>query len=141
MSLKKTFLDAGVLIAAARGKDIEAARAMQVLDDPNREFVSSLFLKLEVLPKAIYEKRGDEARFYETFFEAVTYWAEPDNYLIKDAYQKACKYGLAAMDALHISAAIFARSDEFVTTEKHDKPIHRVKSIKVVSLNPSRRLG
>ena len=76
MSKKKTYLDAGVLIAAVRGRDDVAARAMQVLDDPDREFVSSPFLKLEVLPKAVHGKRQAEVEFYETFFAAVRYWAK-----------------------------------------------------------------
>jgi hypothetical protein len=49
----KTLIDSGVLIAAARGQGSTSLRAVEVLDDPNREFVSSPFLKLEVLPKAI----------------------------------------------------------------------------------------
>jgi hypothetical protein len=47
-----TFIDAGVLIAAARGTGIKALKAFSVLDDPSREFASSLFVQLEVLPKA-----------------------------------------------------------------------------------------
>lgn len=54
MSRKKTFLDAGVLISAARGTDGMALQALEILDDTNRAFVSSIFVKLEVLPKAIY---------------------------------------------------------------------------------------
>ena|GEM_PF-2044772 len=50
----RTFIDAGVLIVAAHGEDGIAERAIEILKDPNREFASSLFLKLEVLPKAIY---------------------------------------------------------------------------------------
>lgn len=66
MNKKKTYIDAGVLIAAVRGRDDVATRAMQVLDDPDREFVSSPFLRLEVLPKAVYGKRQAEVEFYET---------------------------------------------------------------------------
>jgi hypothetical protein len=51
--MKRTFIDTGVLIAAARGQNDFAARAMAILDDPNREFASSIFVKLEVLPKAM----------------------------------------------------------------------------------------
>lgn len=63
----RTFIDAGVLIAAARGTEIGTARALQVLTAPNREFVSSLFLKLEVLPKAIYNQRIEEVEFYNAY--------------------------------------------------------------------------
>jgi hypothetical protein len=52
MNKKKTYLDAGVPIAAVRGRDEVGARAMQVLNDPDREFVSSAFLKLLVTTAA-----------------------------------------------------------------------------------------
>ena len=54
MKLRKTYVDSGVLIAAFRGQGDPTARAMQILDDPTREFVSSIYVKLETLPKAIY---------------------------------------------------------------------------------------
>lgn len=73
MNPKKTFIDAGVLIAAARGRNEVAVQAMKILDDPDREFVASQFLKLEVLPKAVYEKRKDEVNFYEAFFDTITF--------------------------------------------------------------------
>lgn len=37
--------------------------------------MSSQFVKLEVLPKAIYNQQQKEKDFYETFFNAVTDWA------------------------------------------------------------------
>jgi hypothetical protein len=43
-----TFIDAGVLIAAARGSTVQASRAMGILDDPEREFAASAFPRLEV---------------------------------------------------------------------------------------------
>ena len=71
---KLTFLDSGVLIAAARGSDEVARRAMTVLDDPDRTFASSALVRLEVLPKALRHHRESEARFYETFFQSVSAW-------------------------------------------------------------------
>lgn len=58
--MKLTFVDAGVLIAAARGGTVEAARAMEILDDPDREFAASPLLRLEVLPQAVFNKRQAE---------------------------------------------------------------------------------
>jgi predicted nucleic acid-binding protein len=136
VSRRKTFVDAGVLIAAARGKADVATHAMKILDDPDREFVASPFLKLEVLPKAVYEKRQAEVEFYETFFNAVTYWAESVNEIAKNAYIEACKSGLNAMDALHVAAAISAGAEELITTEKPEKSIHRVDSINIFSIRP-----
>ena len=57
-----------VLIAAARGGSEQAARAMEILDDPEREFAASPFLRLEVLPQAVFNKREAEVAFYEAFF-------------------------------------------------------------------------
>ena len=56
-----TFIDAGVLIAAARGRTEVSAQAMAVLDDPDRTFASSEFVRLEVLPKALFNRNVDEA--------------------------------------------------------------------------------
>jgi hypothetical protein len=40
----RTFLDAGVLIAAARGSGIIPVRAHAILDDPERTFVTSDYI-------------------------------------------------------------------------------------------------
>lgn len=130
----RTYLDAGVLIAAARGKAPLATKALDILDDPNRQFVSSVFLKLEVLPKAVYHKNTSEVEFYEAVFDAVTDWAESTDEIIARGYKEALAYGLAALDALHVAAAVILGADELVTTEKSDKPIHRTAAVKVVSL-------
>lgn len=136
MSLKRTFLDAGVLMDAARGKPETAKYAMKILDDPEREFVSSPFVKLEVLPKAAYQKNQAEEEFYETYFEAVTYWPKSIEEVTSRAFVEACKFGLSAMDSLHVAAAILAEADVLITTEKPDKPIFRITSINVVSIRP-----
>jgi predicted nucleic acid-binding protein len=130
----RTYLDAGVLIAAARGKAPLATKALDILDDPNRQFVSSVFLKLEVLPKAVYHKNTSEVEFYEAVFDAVTDWAESTDEIIERGCKEALASGLAALDALHVAAAVILRADELVTTEKSDKPIHRTAAVKVVSL-------
>ena len=39
--MKLTFLDTGVLITAARGNTEQSARALETLDDPEREFAPS----------------------------------------------------------------------------------------------------
>jgi len=134
MSKKKTYLDAGVLIAAVCGTDEVAIKAMEILDDPEREFVASAFLKLEVLPKAAYGKRQAEVEFYETFFAAARRWAKTLPRIVEKAQQHANTHGLGAMAALHVAAAISVGADELVTTEKPEKPIHKVMEVKVISL-------
>lgn len=132
-----TFVDAGVLIAAVRGTDEIGLRANQVLDDPNRSFASSPFLRLEVLPKARFHKKFGEVYFYESFFEAVERWAVPDSVLVSQAQSLASRFGLSAIDALHVAAALSVGADEILTTERLEKPIHRVTEIRVRSLHPA----
>jgi predicted nucleic acid-binding protein len=135
MSPKRTFLDSGVLMAAARGTDDTALLALQILDDPDRKFVSSVFVKLEVLPKAIYNGFKEEAAFYQSFFENdVEIWVSLSDELAELAQQQAEKFGLSALDSLHVAAAISAGADEFVTTEKTGKPMHRIKEFRIISI-------
>ncbi|EKD07573.1 MULTISPECIES: type II toxin-antitoxin system VapC family toxin [Limnospira] len=130
----RTFVDAGVLIYAARAENKMAELALQILEDDQREFASSIFLKLEVLPKAIYHQQSSEIKFYETFFDAVIYWANDINTIIEQAYRESSQFGLGAMDALHIAAAVSVGATEFITNEKPQKSIHRTRSIKVISI-------
>jgi predicted nucleic acid-binding protein len=134
----RTFVDAGVLITAARGVAPIALKAIEILDDPNREFASSIFLKLEVLPKAVYYKNEAEAEFYNTFFKAVAHWADSIDTIVREAFREACDSGLAAMDALHVASAVSIGAEELVTTERVEKSIHRTRLIRVVSILPER---
>lgn len=130
----KTYLDSGVLILAFRTNALGSRQAMQILDDANREFVASPFVKLETLPKAQYQQQQEEVAFYETYFKAVRIWAEDMAQILPVAHEVAAQYGLAAMDALHVAAALTAKAEEIITTEKSTKPMHRVAGIRVVSL-------
>lgn len=132
--MKITFIDSGVLVTAARGVGEDSEKALEILADSSREFASSEFIKMEVIPKAIYNRKTAEAEFYELFFGAVTYWANDIEKVIQEAYQIAAQYGLAAMDALHVAAALSVGAEEFVTTEKKTKPMFRVSSIKIISI-------
>ncbi|MDH6098622.1 PIN domain-containing protein [Anabaenopsis sp. FSS-46] len=131
----RTFIDAGVLIYAARSQGEIAEKALQFLEDENREFVSSIFLKLEVLPKSIYNQQTSEIKFYEGFFEEVSYWATDINKIITIAYEQSSKFGVGAMDALHIAAALSVEATEFITNEKPERSIHRTPSIKMISIH------
>ena len=131
MMKKLVFVDSGVLIAAARGKEEVSRRAMEVLDDPDVRFASSVFVKLEVLPKPLYQNKHDEVRFYKNFFDVVSVWAKLSSQLVESAYMEAVNVGLSAIDALHISAAVTAGADELVTTEKLSSPIHRSRLVSI----------
>lgn len=133
--MTRTYVDAGVLIAGARSTDALSARALAYLGDPQRSFVSSVFVRLEVLPKPLYLKRQDEVAFYATFFGAVGAWAPITPELLEQAYSLAAIYGLSAFDALHAASALALYADELITTERPEKPIHRVAGLTVISLH------
>ena len=118
-----TFVDASVLINAAVGPNAaRRMRALSVLADPNREFVATRFLVLEIIPIPTKFKRDKELAFYERFFKAVTTWPD-EAMLIQPAIDLACQHGLGGMDALHVAAAAHVRA-ELISAEKPTKPIY-----------------
>lgn len=129
-----TYLDSGVLITLFRGSDDLGIKAEKILDDPQRKFASSSFVKLETISKAAYYKQEDEVNFYETFFANCQIYANDLNTIVNLAKKLASKYGLNALDALQIASAISVDADDFITTEKTTKPLYRVREIKVISL-------
>lgn len=130
----KTYLDSGVLLAAWRNAELRPA-ALRVLEDSQREFVTSQLVRLELLPKPAFEKRPIERIFYETYFAAATRSQPLDEQLGNEAQALAERHGLAAMDALHIAAAQRAGAEEFYTSERPGKPMFRVKGLKIISLH------
>ncbi len=138
MSRIRTFVDSGVLIAAARGNHALFARAMSVLDDPNRSFVTSEFVRLEVVPKATYHKKTAELQLYEEFFASAESTVQASQQLVQAAEIEASAKGLAALDALHVTAAQQAGAHELVTSEKPTMPIFRTQLLPVKSLYPPR---
>lgn len=132
---KLTYVDSGVLIAASHGAGEVAQRARDILDDPERDFASSEFVKLEVLPKAVYHGNRNEIEFYESFFERVLRWAGPLDRIVASALDEAKGVGLSAMDALHVASAAATGASDLVTTEKAGKPIHRVRSVSVSTIH------
>lgn len=132
----RTFLDAGVLIAAARGGNSLSQRALEIVKDRERVFVSSPFIRLEVLPKAVFHRQNGEVLFYRSYFDVVvSVWINPDQELVEEANDVANRFGLAALDALHVTSALVAGADELVTTERPTRPIHRVSGLSVRSIH------
>ncbi len=122
-----TYVDASVLIQAGARSNAQTfarkMRALQILNNPNRIFVASEFLRLEVLPIAKCYNKKREVGFYETFFRGIETWA-PDAELISPAMDLACEFGLGALHALHLCAANYFDA-EFVSAERPTKPIYR----------------
>jgi predicted nucleic acid-binding protein len=134
LSPKRVYIDSGILISAFRGSLNLSLKAIQILDDPTLEFASSHFVRLETLPKAVYNQQQIEQVFYEAFFANVSCWSSNLEQVLQTAERLAHTYGLAGMDALHIAAALSVDAEEFITTEKSTKPMHRVGEIRVVSI-------
>jgi hypothetical protein len=122
------------LIAAVRGQEDVAARALAILDDPARSFVASDFLKLEVLPKALYYQRPAEVALYERFF-AKARLIPVSATLVTQAYREACACGLSALDALHITVAKTSGVEEFITTERPNTPLFRVTGLTIKTID------
>jgi hypothetical protein len=131
--LTRTFLDAGILIAAVRGQEKEAARALAILEDSERSFLTSDFLRMEVLPKAIYYQRPAEVALYERYF-ARAQSVPISAVLVAQAYTEACTFGLSALDALHLTFAKAGGAEEFITTENPTQPLFRVTGIVITPL-------
>lgn len=129
-----TFIDSSVLLAAWRGISNLRIKSLTILSDSNREFTSSPFVKLELLPKAIFHKNLAEVEFYQAFFESVINLPKDLEKIISLAEKTAGNYGLNGMDALHISAAILSKSTEFITAERPTSPLFRVKELNVISI-------
>lgn len=132
---KRTYIDANVLIAAFRGEEKVAHRALQVLDDPNRKIVVSDYLRLEVLPKPTFLRRQKEIDFMQAVFEGAAENLSTSSELTGLALDMASKYDMTSIDALHVGAAAVADVDELVTMEKPTKPMCRVKEVNVVSIH------
>jgi predicted nucleic acid-binding protein len=122
-----------VLITATRFQSKDADRALKFLEDPNRISLTSPFVRLEVLPKAIFFKKHLERLFYDKYF-ANAVWFRDIRKIEAAAQTEAAKSGLGAMDALHVAAAHLAGADELITTEKPAKAIHRASLVRVVYL-------
>jgi len=130
----KTFIDASLLIAAARGNQDISDRALEVLDDPGRSYVTSDFVRLEVLPKAVFHHHEAEVHFYRTFFARAKRTIKATAPLVAQGQQEAEQAGLSAVDALHVAAAKKAKCHELITAEKPDKPLFRVTGLTIKSI-------
>jgi predicted nucleic acid-binding protein len=132
-SVIRTFLDSGVLIAATRSLGIDRERALRLLEEPNRVFLTSPFIHLEVVPKSIFYRKRLEQSFYEKYFNGAT-WFRDIVRIEAMARTEAANAGLGAMDALHIAAARLTNAEQFITIEKPHKAIHRSSLVKVIYL-------
>ncbi len=135
MGIMRTYIDTNVLIAAFRGNNSVSDQAQKVLDDPNRTFVVSDYLELEVLPKPLFLKKEEEVAFMRAIF-AVAENVPTSPEVTKNAIELASRYNISPMDALHVGVAQAANVDEFITLEKWTKPMCQVTEVNVTSILP-----
>lgn len=126
-------IDANLLIAAWSSRHPWRERAVDLLADPARTLIVSDLLWLEVMPKALYHRRQEEAAFYREVF-ARAECQSVNSEVTDQAKQLAERHGIAAMDALHLAVALHANADAFVSGERPDKPMFRVTDLPVISL-------
>ncbi len=127
--MKRTHLDSSVLIQAVQG--VDGDKTVALLEDPEREFVAATFLKLEPLPQPTFHKRKAELEFLQAYFERVAEWREADEVLVDAALKEPGTVPLTAVDAIHVAAAKALKCDEFTTTEKPGKPLHKARGLRV----------
>lgn len=124
--LIKTYLDTGVIMRGFQvGLEIKDP-ASDILTDSRREFVVSDVLKIELFPKPRFHKQAKELEFYERLFQKAVLQIETTPLLMARAIDLASRFNVASCDALHLSVAIEANVDEFITTEKPEKPFFQV---------------
>jgi len=113
----RTFLDSGVLIAAYKGSPSIEVPANNILDDPNRVFLGSPFVRHEASPKALYSRQLDEYRFYQKYFRRAAFCDDLKS-ILSYAGKESAKSGVGA---IRYAAAICKESldaDEFITSER-----------------------
>jgi predicted nucleic acid-binding protein len=105
--------------------DERGERARAILENPAIRFVVSDYIWLETMPKAVYNKQHDQAAYIDELFNHATFVPASDAIIVQ-AKELASRYGLAAMDALHVACAIAGGADELLTFEKPSKPFFRI---------------
>ena len=134
--MKRTYIDANVLIAAFQGEESIAQRALRVLDDPDRKLIVSDYLRLEVLPKPTFHRRKEEVEFMQSVLDKAENVSTSSD-LTGKSLEFATKYDMTPIDALHVGASAVAAVDELITMEKPTKPMCKVREVTVRSLHSS----
>ena len=105
-----------------------------MLADPERISIASDFVRLEVLPKALFHVNIAEANLYEAFFASAAEWVNTSAEVLAIAFDQARLQNLNAVDALHVAAALQADADELVTTERPTSALLRVTGLRTTTI-------
>lgn len=126
----RTFVDSNVIITAAKNKDKAGRDALAFLSGTDREFLTSPFIELEVLPKPVRMGGREEVAFIEEFLGGCTVIRDLDG-MVRLAYDEMVSHNVKLVDALHLAAAHLGGADELVTLEGHEQPMYRTRLVKV----------
>ena len=129
-----TYIDSSILLTAWRGTMPKKIRALTVLKERGRIFACSPYVEIELIPKAAFHKQATEVEFYQAYFASVRDWVRDCNLITEQGFEIAVKYGMAALDAMHIAAALHAGAQEFVTAERPTSPFNRVEGIRIINI-------
>ena len=132
--MPRIFVDSSVLIDAGRGNTPSSVPALEFIFNltPERQLLTSPYVWLEVVPKAQYRHQAAELEFYENFFnDPSVLWCRDWQRMEELAREEAVRYGLSALDALHVAAAHLLGADELVTAERPGKALHRSQLVRV----------
>lgn len=133
----KTYLDSCALIDLIAGLQEQAQPILEIINDENREFYHSHFVKLETLPtarrnKEFYDYQEAMLEEYFEFSNLVT--LEENDY--EFAVALIAEKHLQTIDCLHVVAARKAGCEELISTEKPHKSIYSNGIIKTTCARP-----
>ena len=110
-------------------------KAIELLRDDSREFLSTSLVELELTQPQFDPRRGEEAEFYLDYLRnIVTEKSDVTEAVIAMGIDTVRSTQASAMDAMHVTCAIYMGADEFVTAETIGKPLFREKRIPVIYL-------
>ena len=127
-----SYRDTCVFIEAIRGKPPEQKRARALFRDPNREVVSSQFVKLELLPNV---RNPAEKLLLDGLFSAVQSWVPIDDNLVAHTADIVRATGSAPIDGLHIACAEMGGVDELITCESPTKPMFKWPPVRTIHIS------
>lgn len=102
--------------------------------DPARDFFTCQMVKLELFPKAHFNKRPGELEFYDPHFALVKHEEPLSKKLGEEAMGLGKKYGLGSADAINVAAALRMKVEDFITSEAPNIPMFRVPGMRFISL-------
>ena len=76
-----------------------------------------------------------ELQFYAKYFGADLVWVTELALIVEQGLKLGNQYGLNALDALHIAAALLGEADEFITAERSTSPFNRVTELKITFIS------